>query len=1297
MRLKAVLLIVLVLSGILQAYVGSSLLIPKAYATPSMRNSDGNTIAYVDSSSISLGSGNYRYTTSFGVYDFTYQTTTKLYLISYKAPDGSVLVQASTYVLWENSTGSYLPVNLQPARFQIDPPTLVTTPLRFEADWPLSYYLNKAKTQTLGSLVLIVDFQKSAYPKQSVHLQLDSYQVDPKCIGIECARETYWNQVGLKDRYWSWLQAPADKTVLADGSENLKVSSGTWNTVATSESKQETLTSLASAKSLTTNGKIQFTSSTNWYADWAGTATQQTTLETSLSTKNLLSLPIVSTAFAVNMDYVDPTFGLTSTGSTSYPTAKAVTANGNAVVDNAQSKFGGTSGYFDGTGDYLSIPDSVDWYFGTGAFTVDFWVDFHSLPASNEKQDFYVQYVNSANYFQLELFNQSGTQKWVIYGRTGGSDFVEILQNAATLAVNTWYHVAFVRSGNSWYTFQDGTQCGSTGTDTSEVPNFAGSVYISTFDGATRFFNGWLDEFRVSKGVARWTSNFTPPTARYDRDSTTVLLLHNDGADASTTFLDDVTTGTAKATWFRLTDNNAAVSSVSFYTHTAGNYRVSIWNDTGATAPDNLLWESGDIAASATTWNNVTISAGTPASLTLQSGIVWLAWQCNPGAAYVAMPSYTAGSANNGTYLYQAYGAFPASWSGTVSAEKWSIFATYSTNQNFLASLSDSGDGSESVVRSLVQARSGASSGSGVESTSIQNVHARSLSDAGDGLISLIGLFAGVPIVSDSGSGQESLERLLAFTRTTTSAGSGLDLVSLLQAIQRSLSDLGSGLESIAALFAGVREITETGSGQESLTASRTLQRILSDTGSGLDSLIRQAIFERTVTEAGSGTEDANAQASLSRMLLDLGSGIDSLVRALPFQRINLEQGSGQDTLARLFGVTRNLSDAGAGLDSLVRQIIFGRTVNESGSGTENTSTQTGLSRVLSDLGSGVDSLIRALTFQRTNLDQGTGQDTLTRLFEIRRNLSDIGGGLDSVIRQVLFGRSATDSGSGSEDAGGQTGLSRMLSETGTGLEDIIRAITFGRANSEQGSGQDILLRIFAASRSTSDSGSGSESLTQVLGHTASLIIQGTGTETLSRLMTLTRSSSDTGIGTELLSRLFAATRSILDFGSAVETLTHLLTPYVPPSTSGAGGGVIIKPLPTTVMVGAVFPRSIYFLLPGARVSQDMTISNPSGAIRQVTVHYVITNVATGRIVYEDTVKRDVPKGSITYTVQAVVTETGRYRIDITAVDGGTATAQQEFDVGLWQIWQGPILLWSIIAFVGAVLVLFYRKIQEEW
>lgn len=129
--------------------------------------------------------------------------------------------------------------------------------------------------------------------------------------------------------------------------------------------------------------------------------------------------------------------------------------------------------------------------------------------------------------------------------------------------------------------------------------------------------------------------------------------------------------GVAKATKVQLTDNNVPVTSLSFYSHTTGNFRLAIYSDNSG--PQTKLWESGDTAATVG-WNYVPISTGTPTTLTLQSGTYWLVWQWNsPNKG----PSYTAGSSGDGQYLPLAYGAFPATWSGgTSTSEQWSIYLT---------------------------------------------------------------------------------------------------------------------------------------------------------------------------------------------------------------------------------------------------------------------------------------------------------------------------------------------------------------------------------------------------------------------------------------------------------------------------------------------------------------------------------------------------------------------------------------------------------------------------------------------
>jgi len=198
---------------------------------------------------------------------------------------------------------------------------------------------------------------------------------------------------------------------------------------------------------------------------------------------------------------------------------KTWTAYGNAQIDTAQSKFGGASGLFDGTGDYITSPDSADLYFD-GDFTIDFWVRFNSLPSSGAYMSFYAQRVDGNNQLFFGINNTSGTYKGRFYNQTGGTLTIDLFENlSGTTSTNTWYHIAIIRSGNDFKLFKDGVQCGSTLTDSSPVTDFGASVYVGVF-GSSFYLNGWVDEFRISKGVARWTANFTPPTAAYGLSNT---------------------------------------------------------------------------------------------------------------------------------------------------------------------------------------------------------------------------------------------------------------------------------------------------------------------------------------------------------------------------------------------------------------------------------------------------------------------------------------------------------------------------------------------------------------------------------------------------------------------------------------------------------------------------------------------------------------------------------------------------------------------------------------------------------
>lgn len=204
---------------------------------------------------------------------------------------------------------------------------------------------------------------------------------------------------------------------------------------------------------------------------------------------------------------------------------KTVTAVGDAQLDTAQKKFGTASGLFDGTGDYLSVPDSGDWNFGTGDFTIDLWTRFTNATAANNELVGQRADANNRWIFMVDITNL------VFNLYTGSATATTSLRKTHTMSNNTWHHIALVRSGNTFTLYQDGVSLGSV-TSTDSIADLAAALTIGFSD--SDYFTGHLDEIRISKGIARWTANFTPPTAEYPQNlqSFSEVIIKQQGASS---------------------------------------------------------------------------------------------------------------------------------------------------------------------------------------------------------------------------------------------------------------------------------------------------------------------------------------------------------------------------------------------------------------------------------------------------------------------------------------------------------------------------------------------------------------------------------------------------------------------------------------------------------------------------------------------------------------------------------------------------------------------------------------------
>ncbi len=196
---------------------------------------------------------------------------------------------------------------------------------------------------------------------------------------------------------------------------------------------------------------------------------------------------------------------------------KTISVNGSAQIDTAQSKFGGASALFGTTSsDYIYTADSEDWNFGTGDFTIDFWIYLRS----ENNGDILRQYVDGNNQIYIYYDDDEGIIYRVV---SGGTNLVDLTNPTADISINTWHHVAIVRYGSLWTEYLDGSSL-KTATANITYPNYTGNLNIGGGGVQNKSKDCWIDEFRISKGIARWTSNFTPPTKEYEQEATTNYL-----------------------------------------------------------------------------------------------------------------------------------------------------------------------------------------------------------------------------------------------------------------------------------------------------------------------------------------------------------------------------------------------------------------------------------------------------------------------------------------------------------------------------------------------------------------------------------------------------------------------------------------------------------------------------------------------------------------------------------------------------------------------------------------------------
>src|SRR5512139_1925702 len=212
----------------------------------------------------------------------------------------------------------------------------------------------------------------------------------------------------------------------------------------------------------------------------------------------------------------------------SSPSAHTMTPHNQCWIVTDQYKFGPGAGYFNrALSSYLSAPDSADWDLGTGAFTIDFWIRWNgwsALYSSNpDARGICGQWVDADNYWGIHLaYNGSF---WLDFEARVSGTYVAAFStdDPFPFQPDTWYHIAVIRGfagvANRWTLCINGvSMVGASpwGTFSATMPDLAATMDIGrsgdTFmSPILRYHEGWIDEFRLSKGIARWTADFNVP------------------------------------------------------------------------------------------------------------------------------------------------------------------------------------------------------------------------------------------------------------------------------------------------------------------------------------------------------------------------------------------------------------------------------------------------------------------------------------------------------------------------------------------------------------------------------------------------------------------------------------------------------------------------------------------------------------------------------------------------------------------------------------------------------------------
>ena len=256
-----------------------------------------------------------------------------------------------------------------------------------------------------------------------------------------------------------------------------------------------------------------------------------------------------------------------------------ITFAGTAQLDTAQKKFGTASLLLDGDSDYIQVADHDSFDFGAGDFTAECWIRFAAL-GNNTIFSHWANGTSSSMSYYLTYFNSSGILRLGHY-LSGNAD----TSYSWSPSTGTWYHIALERSGTTIKVYIDGTSVISVAASTTALRDSEDPFRVGVFNDASTgsptldwYFNGHIDDLRITKGLARYGTNFTPPTSAHETtggDGNLPVVLDADATGVRVDY-DGTTNQTrlAKA-WANIDASQAAASMIQ------ASYNISSMTDHG--------------------------------------------------------------------------------------------------------------------------------------------------------------------------------------------------------------------------------------------------------------------------------------------------------------------------------------------------------------------------------------------------------------------------------------------------------------------------------------------------------------------------------------------------------------------------------------------------------------------------------------------------------------------------------------------------------------------------------------------